>query len=164
MKRDDPVHEQQVRETMSEQPESPNDFWAEEEIVLFENNRQGWKEPHEAPSHHLSLVETFDQMYTETSLLTTLRPPLSQGTDEFFDHVKALWAQRARERDPAQPPTELADIRALPDREKIEAMIYLDAVLATVFEWMRAQGRDPIPGLTDWPQTIPENILDKLDD
>lgn len=163
MKRSDPVREQQLREAMSERAESPNDFWIEEEIRIFEKDEEGWKEPHAAPSHHLSLAETFEEMYTEESLLTTLRPPLSQGTEQFFDHVKALWAQRTRERDPHQPSTEMADIRALPTRQKIEAMVYLDGVLATVFEWMRSQDLDPIPGLTEWPQTIPDHILARLE-
>ena len=67
---------------------------------------------------HELLVENFEELYDGKCLLDRLKSPVTDADPEFFDLVKAYWAQLKRDRSPLLPVTADADeFKALPKKD-----------------------------------------------
>jgi hypothetical protein len=143
---------------------SPTADWVDEAIAVWDNDPEAWKEPLSAPPTQRSLSEQFRDLYMDRSVLEAFLPPLSQATEEFFDHVKALWVQMVRDRAPLLPSTaDTAEFAALSLDEKIRTTDRMDRLMEKVFDYLMDEGRPPVPGWTQWHSILPENAWDRAD-
>lgn len=147
-----PVEYWQLQEVNSERPAPPeDDFQAMED---WETDPDAWKEPDAVPSATSSLLDRFRDLYEEKSLLDGLKAPLNQASPEFFDLVKAYWAQLARDRSPELPLTADQDeYRQMSFGDKAATAHRMNDVMRHVFDWMISHGKEPIPGWTQWQKT-----------
>jgi hypothetical protein len=158
-----PVEYRQLQEVMSERaPEPEEDI---EGALAWERDPEAWKEPHGAAPFMGSLVENFEDLYDEKSLLLGLKAPVSEADPEFFDLVKAYWAQLKRDRSPLLPLTADADeLRRMSKKDQAVTLDRANELMATVFDWMLSQGKAPIPGWTSWLGVLPQHLEDLLED
>ncbi|GAB2714172.1 hypothetical protein ACX801_17950 [Arthrobacter bambusae] len=158
-----PVEYWQSQEVTSERPPAP-----EEDIqasLAWEADQEAWKEPQASPPFMTPLVDLFEDLYEEKSILDGLKAPVSNADPEFFDLVKAYWAQLNRDKSPLLPLT--ADAHQLRLMSKKDQAVTLDRtneLMAFVFDWMIAQGKEPIPGWTTWHGVLPQELEDLLED
>jgi hypothetical protein len=160
---EDMVSRQMLREVMSE---APSDEWEDQATEDWENDPDAWKDPHYAAPRMVPLVDQFRDLYADQSLLEGLKGELGEASPEFVDLVKARWAQLVRDGDPSLPLTaDSHELRALPEKDVAVTMDRMNEILRTVFDWMISQGKEPIPGWTQWlVQPGPQRMMDLLED
>ena len=158
-----PMEQAQLREVMSERPFPPEgDVQAS---LAWETDPNAWKEPQASPPYMAPLVDLFEDLYDEKSILDRLKTPLTEADPEFFDLVKAYWAQLKRDNSPLLPLTaDETEFMALTHKEGAITIDRLDRILETVFDWMISQGKSPIPGWTVWTSIVSPQAEQYLDD
>lgn len=158
-----PVEYWQLQEVMAERPPAPEtDVQAD---LAWETDPEAWKEPHCAAPYMSSLMENFEDLYDRRSLLEGLKAPVSEADPEYFDLVKAYWAQLKRDKSPLLPLT--ADVQELASMSRKDQAVSLDRtneLMAFVFDWMIEQGKEPIPGWRTWMGVLPQELEDLLED
>lgn len=158
-----PMEQAQLREVMSERPIPP-----EEDIqvsLAWETDPEAWKEPVASPPYMPPLVDLFEDLYEETSILDRLQAPIKDADPEFFILVKAYWAQLKRDNSPLLPLTaDENEFRALTHKEGAVTIDRLDRILATVFDWMISQGKSPVADWTEWISIVSPQAEQYLDD
>ncbi|WP_458112120.1 hypothetical protein M1D88_17985 [Arthrobacter sp. R1-13] len=115
------------------------------------NDLEEWQDPHYGAPYLITLVENFEQLHDGTPILDLLKSPVTEADPEFFDLVKAYWAQLYRDGSPLLPVTaDEVEFKALSKRDAAVTIERLDLILNTVFDWMTSQGKSPIPGRSEW--------------
>jgi hypothetical protein len=152
-----PVEYWQLQEVMSERPAPPEDDFQTTED--WEKDPDAWKDPDAVPSPTTSLLERFEELYLDESLLDGLKAPLSEASPEFFDLLKAHWSQLARDNSPELPLTADKDeYRQLSARDKALTAHRMNEAMRHVFDWMISQGKEPIQGWPQWRVEMPPEI------
>ena len=158
-----PMEQAQLREVMSERAPSP-----EEDVQVsldWETDPDAWKEPLASPPYMSPLMDLFEDLYEEKSILDRLKAPVTEADPEFFDLVKAYWAQLERDDSPLLPLTaDENEFRALSPRDAAVTIDRLDRILQTVFDWMISEGKSPIHGWTEWTSIVSPQAEQYLDD
>ena len=158
-----PVEYRQLQEVMSER--APDRDMDVQGALDWETDPEAWKEPHSAEPYMSSLVDNFEDLYDGKSLLEGLKAPVSEADPEFFDLVKAYWAQLKRDRSPLLPLTADADeLRGMSKKDQAVTLDRANELMATVFDWMLSHGKAPIPGWTSWLGVLPQHLEDLLED
>jgi hypothetical protein len=147
-----PVEQMQLREVMSERaPDERTDVLT----AAWENDPEAWQDPHYSAPYMRTLVENFEELYDGKSILDRLKSPVTDADPEFFDLVKAYWAQLKRDRSSLLPVTaDEEEFKALPMGDAAVTIARLDLILNTVFDWMISQGKTPIPGWSQWTSIV----------
>lgn len=158
-----PMEQAQLREVMSERPTPPEDDI--QASLDWETDPEAWKEPDAAPPAMRSLLDLFEDLYDEKSILDRLKTPIKDADPEFFDLVKAYWAQLSRDKSPLLPLTaDENEFKALTHRDGAVTIDRLDRILETVFDWMISQGKSPVADWTEWISIVSPQAEQYLQD
>lgn len=158
-----PVEYWQLQEVMAERPTPPEDHI--QASLDWETDPDAWKEPDAAPPAMKSLLDNFEDLYDEKSLVEGMRGPLATADPEFFDLVKAYWAQLKRDNSPLLPVTADAnELHTLQPKDMAVTLDRMNEIMRTVFDWMISQGKMPVDGWTTWNVALPPQLEDLLED
>lgn len=131
------------------------------EQARWEADRSVWQHPHEQTPFGPTLVEAFQQAHPDGEVtLIDLMLGLDQyqrASEAFEDHLIAMVQSRAMQLAPDRvEPVEAEDLRRLSRLAQLRVFDQLAALAEQVFDWMRVQGLDPVPGATHLPELVTE--------
>lgn len=128
----------------------------DQEAADFESDPETWKEPHCAPAHYQTPVESFRERFDEVCLFSGAGKHLRNVTEEFPDHSMALWEQMFRDHDPeVSSVVDLEEFREIPVTEQAAVAGNLDKLRKGSSTGWSARDKDPIPGTTQWETLLP---------
>jgi hypothetical protein len=136
------------------------------EQARWEKDPTVWQHPHEKTPYGDSLVQTFEAEHPDGEVtVIDLMLSLDQYQDasqDFEDHLIAMVQSRAMQLAPDRvEPVEAEALLKLPQRAQLRVFEKLTALAGQVFEWMRSQGMDPVPGAASLPPLVTEAHRDR---
>ncbi|REE02304.1 hypothetical protein [Citricoccus muralis] len=141
-------------------PERASRFLAGEQ-ARWETDQSVWQHPHETTPYGPSLVETFEAAHPDGEVtVIDLMLGLDQyqgASQDFEDHLIGIVQSRAMQlaRDRVEP-VEAEKLLRLPQRAQLRVFEKLTVLAEQVFDWMRSQGMDPVPGAASLPPLVTE--------
>lgn len=131
------------------------------EADRWEKDRSVWQHPHEATPYGDSLVQTYQQAHPDGEV-TVIDLMLSLdryegASQDFEDYLIGIVQSRAMQLAPDRvEPVEAEALLKLPQRAQLRVFERLTVLAEQVFDWMRQQGMDPVPGANQLPELVTE--------
>ena len=89
--------------------------------------------------------------------------PFQGATELFGRYLRAIVLTRQAQMHPSRVvPVDSQDFREMPARAQVEQGVKLEALAQEVFDWMRQQGMDPMPGHEVMPPLMTEAVKDGM--
>ncbi|WMY80034.1 hypothetical protein [Citricoccus sp. I39-566] len=151
--------------TMPEPIEDPRQDTTSEllgwEADRWEKDPTVWQHPHEVTPFGTTLVEAFEAAHPDgevTVIDLMLQLDQYQGASrQFEEHLIGIVQSRAMQLAPDRvEPVQAEALLGLPKRAQLRVFDQLSLLAGQVFDWMRAQGKDPVPGATSLPPLVTE--------
>ncbi|QCU77984.1 hypothetical protein E7744_07155 [Citricoccus sp. SGAir0253] len=125
----------------------------------WEKDPTVWQHPHAPTPYGDSLVQTYEAAHLDGEVtVIDLMLGLDQyqeATEEFEEYLIAMVQSRAMQLAPDRvEPVEAEALLKLPKRAQLRVFDQLTVLASQVFDWMRAQGMDPVPGATTLPPLV----------
>ncbi|MFC0248428.1 hypothetical protein ACFFIO_07930 [Citricoccus parietis] len=141
-------------------PERASQFLAGEQ-ARWETDRSVWQHPHEATPYGHSLVQTYQTAHPDGEVtVIDLMLGLDQyqgASQDFEDYLMGIVQSRAMQLAPDRvEPAEAEALLTLPKRAQLRVFDQLTVLAEQVFDWMRSQGMDPVPGANRLPELVTE--------
>ncbi|HRO31750.1 hypothetical protein [Citricoccus sp.] len=137
------------------------------ETDRWEIDRTVWQHPHEKTPYGTTLVQAYEAAHPDGEVtVIDLMLGLDQYQDasqDFEDYLIAMVQSRAMQLAPDRvEPVEAEALLKLPKRAQLRVFDQLTVLASQVFDWMRAQGMDPVPGATSLPPLVTEADRDRI--
>lgn len=131
------------------------------EADRWEKDRSVWQHPHEVTPYGDSLVQTFEAAHPDGEVtVIDLMLGLDQyqgASQDFEDYLIGIVQSRAMQLAPDRvEPVEAEALLTLPKRAQLRVFDQLTVLAEQVFDWMRPQGMDPVPGAASLPELVTE--------
>ena len=141
-------------------PETSSRFLAGEQ-ARWEQSPTVWQHPHEMTPYGTTLVEAYRQAHPDGEVtVIDLMLSLDQyqaASQDFEDHLIAIVQATAMQLSPDRvEPVEAEAVLALPRPAQLRVFEKLTVLASEVFEWMKDQGMNPIPGALSLPPLMTE--------
>src|SRR5699024_3084464 len=143
-------------------------MWMDE----WENDPNVWQTPSAETPYAESLSAEYDRLYRQTQTKTLVdvvmeQPAIQQATNQFRRYLEALVVARQAQMAPDRlMVVEDQQLRQLPMRQQYKVAQQLQRDVETVFSWMKEQGMEPIPQMSQCPllftQDQARRVLDEF--
>src|SRR5699024_2538986 len=128
-------------------------MWMDE----WDNDPEVWQTPSAETPYGESLSAEYDRLYRQTQTKTLVdvvmeQPAFQQANNRFRRYLEALVVARQAQMAPDRlMVVEDQQFRQLPMRQQYQVAQQLQRDVETVFSWMKAQGMEPIPQMSQCP-------------
>jgi hypothetical protein len=134
----------------------------------WEIDRTVWQHPHEQTPYGTSLVEAFEAAHPDGEVtVIDLMLSLDQyqgASQDFEDYLIGMVQSRAMQLAPDRvEPIEAEELLRLPKRDQLRLLEKLTVLGTEVFDWMRSQGMDPVPGASTLPALVTEADRERIE-
>ncbi len=141
-------------------PDRASRFQAGEQ-ARWEIDRTVWQHPHEQTPYGTTLVEAFEAAHPDGEVtVIDLMLGLDQyqeASQDFEDYLIAMVQSRTMQLASNRvEPIEAEELLRLPKRDQLRVLEKLTVLATEVFDWMRSQGMDPVPGASTLPPLVTE--------
>jgi hypothetical protein len=138
------------------------------EQARWEIDRTVWQHPHEQTPFGTSLVEAFEAAHpdgevTVVDLVLSL-DQYQEASQDFEDYLIGIVQSRAMQLASNRvEPIEAEELLRLPKRDQLRVLEKLTVLGTEVFDWMRSEGMDPVPGATTLPPLMTEADRERIE-
>ncbi|HRO31714.1 hypothetical protein [Citricoccus sp.] len=138
------------------------------EVDRWEIDRTVWQHPHETTPYGTTLVEAFEAAHpdgevTVIDLMLSL-DQYQRASEEFEDYLIGIVQSRGMQLAPDRvEPVEAEALLKLPKRAQLRVFDQLTVLAGQVFDWMRSQGMDPVPGASTLPPLVTEADREQIE-